>query len=52
MANRMKPEAATMGPMVNGRRAPKRVIRPPAHRDIRNVMTTKGTNALPAAVAE
>jgi hypothetical protein len=41
-----------MGPTTSGRRAPKRVMSPPAHRDIRNVTMMKGRKALPAAVAE
>src|SRR5918993_1072850 len=51
-AKRTKPVAATSGPMMSGNLAPYRVTKPPAPREIRNVMMTNGTNELPAAVAE
>src|SRR5215212_1947157 len=52
MAKRTKPVAAITGPMMSGSLAPYRVTKPPAHRDIRNVMMTNGRKAPPAAVAE
>src|SRR6185369_293223 len=47
-----KPTAAMIGPTVNGRRAPKRSIKPPDQRDNVNIITTNGSNEAPAAVAE
>ena len=41
-----------IGPTVNGKREPKRSIKPPDQRESENIDATNGSNAAPAAVAE